>query len=139
MFIGSWSVSMFRFFFMAITTRFFLFRVKLKWLKNGGAAKNFIVTFIFLITKIKNTDGWRKKKFFQLFHFRNSSFFINAFFQKMLNVSSEHSINHDPDEIVIITWNITMELWMNRNNMLENSSIKVYLIRNALKEERDSL
>ena len=45
--IGSWSVNIFCFFSMAlISTRFFLFRLKLKWLKNGRT-KVFIVTCIF--------------------------------------------------------------------------------------------
>ena len=41
-------MNMFSFFHMdVITTRFFIFRLKLKWLKKGGV-KDFIATYIFL-------------------------------------------------------------------------------------------
>ena len=47
---------------------------------------------VHIFTKIKDTDHWKQKKIFlQLIHFRKSLFFIYAFFQKMLNVSSERS------------------------------------------------
>ena len=34
--------------------------------------KKNVKTGVHIFTKIKNTDGWRQKNFFQLFHFRNS-------------------------------------------------------------------
>ena len=48
-----------------------------------------------IFTKIKNTDGWEKKKkcIFQLFHFRNSYFFLYELFHEMFDVSSEYSFN----------------------------------------------
>ena len=58
--------------------------------------KNKIVkTEIHNFTKLKNTDSWKQKKvFFQLFHFRNFSYFLYALFQKMINVLLEHSFKH---------------------------------------------
>ena len=47
--------------------------------------------FIFLQKSKINTVGNRKKNFFHLIYFRKFQFFISAFVQKMLNVSSEHS------------------------------------------------
>ena len=50
--------------------------------KDGGS----------FFTNIKNTDGRKyKTKIVQLFHFRNSLFFLYALFQKKFNVLSEHS------------------------------------------------
>ena len=48
--------------------------------------------FIFLQkSEIKTVGNIKKKIFFQLIHFRIFLIFQNAFLQKMLNVSSEHS------------------------------------------------
>ena len=50
-----------------------------------------VKTEVYIFTKIKNTDRWKQKKnLFQLFSFRNSSFFIYVLFKEMLNVSSQH-------------------------------------------------
>ena len=49
--------------------------------------------FIFLQKSKIKTIGNRKKIFFHLIHFRKFQFFISAFLQKILNVSSEHSFN----------------------------------------------
>ena len=56
------------------------YQPKIKY--KGGASQN---------PKIE-TVGNRKKLFFQLFHFRNSEFFIYALVQKILNVSLEDSL-----------------------------------------------
>ena len=41
--------------------------------------------------KIQTVKNRKNNFFFQLFHFRNSQFFLYGLFQKMLNVSWEHS------------------------------------------------
>ena len=65
---------------------FSLFRLKLKWLKNG------VKTGAPISRNIKNTDRWKlTKTFFQLIYLRNSSFFMYVAFQKMFKVSWEDS------------------------------------------------
>ena len=44
-----------------------------------------------------------QKSKIELIHFRKSLFFMYAFFQEMLNVSSEHSLKYN-------NWNITLGL-----------------------------
>ena len=47
---------------------------------------------IHIVTKVKKFKLLKiGKMFFQLFHLRNSYFFIYALFHKLSNVSSEHS------------------------------------------------
>ena len=55
--------------------------------------KNVRREFISLQKKYRPLETVKKKKKNQLFRFRNSSFFIYAFFPKMFNVSSEYSFN----------------------------------------------
>ena len=49
---------------------------------------------VHIFTKVKNIDGWKKEKNFSVISFHKFLIFPNMdFFQKMLNVSSEHSVH----------------------------------------------